>query len=123
MEYFRKVFIFVFILFATVSCTSPTENRTSNVEVTIEAGQLIIKNNTDQTVYIFAVERNILAVINWAPHFNNPSIARKNSIAISLSEIINGKSETVKEGDTIIVHWWTNQYTQDKKMNTVSITL
>ena len=123
MGHNRKIYIFVFILFATVSCTSPTENSASSVELTIEAEELIVKNNTEQTVYIFAVERNILAVINWAPHFNNPSIARKKSITIPLSEIINGKSETVKEGDTIIVHWWTNQYTQDKKMNTVSITL
>ena len=123
MGHNRRIYIFVFILFATISCTSPTENSASSVELTIEAEELIVKNNTEQTVYIFAVERNILAVINWAPHFNNPSIARKKSITIPLSEIINGKSETVKEGDTIIVHWWTNQYTQDKKMNTVSITL
>ncbi|MCB9070789.1 MAG: hypothetical protein H6629_23685 [Calditrichae bacterium] len=67
MEYFRKVFIFVFILFATVSCTSPTENRTSNVEVTIEAGQLIKK-----TIQIKQFTYLLLSAIFWLSLIGHP---------------------------------------------------
>jgi len=100
------VYYFVLLLFILVSCSSPTDTTENSLSFVTLDGQLKITNNSNQTLYLFIVERGTAAAINWAPHFNDPKVIKYSSTLIDYLEIYNGSEEPVKSGDEVIVNYW-----------------
>ena len=109
----RKIQLFFII--TLISCSSPIEVNDEIISILKTNDSLRITNNSNQVLYLFIVEQKIAALINWAPHFDNPKVSTYNSIDITYKEIYNGKSEPVKSGDKIIVYVWdkSNQSSPD----------
>ena len=99
------VYYFVLLLFILVSCSSPTDTTENSLSFVTLDGQLKITNNSNQTLYLFIVERGTAAAINWAPHFNDPKVIKFDPILIDYKEIYYG-DKTVKSGDEVIVNYW-----------------
>ena len=63
---------------------------------------VIVKNDTSERVYYFAVGRHAAAVIDWAP-----SLDPTNSVAAGDTRAISHKEIPREEGeDEVIVYWW-----------------
>jgi len=103
----RSLYFFVVALLMLVSCSSPTVPIDNAISLTTSENQLKIKNHSSQIVYLFVVEQESAAYIDWAPHFTDPKVAKENSLRINYSEIINGSKDPVKSGDNVIVYYWT----------------
>ena len=102
----KKVVSFFIVLILLFSCSSPTESTENSVSVTKMGNQLKITNNSNQTVYFFAVEQRAASLINWAPNFNGPKIIISSSTIIDYSEIYNGSKDQIETGDKVIVYYW-----------------
>ena len=98
----KKVVSFFIVLILLFSCSSPTESTENSVSVTKMGNQLKITNNSNQTVYFFAVEQRAASLINWAPHFDDPKIIKNSSTIINYPEIYSGSEEQLKAGDKAI---------------------
>jgi|SRR3990172_8358190 len=116
-------FLFVLLLFISVSCSSPTETTENSLSVEALTHQLKIVNNSNQTVYLFVVERGTAASINWAPHFNDPKVIKYSSILIDYSEIYNGTAGQVKAGDEVIVYNWNDSNKTKPEINSKVVVL
>ncbi len=107
----KKLFNIVMLLVMGItitSCTSPTSPAALNNEslnISVVNSQLKIQNNSDETAYLFLVERGYAAAINWAIHFGEPNISANGVKYIDLSKIASGQNN-VKPGDEVIVYFW-----------------
>ena len=102
-----KKVVSIFIVFILlISCSSPTESTENLISVTKMGNQLKITNNSNQTVYFFAVEQGTASLINWAPHFDDQKIIKNSSTIINYSEIYSGSEEQLKAVDKVIVYYW-----------------
>lgn len=121
----NKLIMYPLLVFATfiLTCSFPTAHTKQAVTLSLNNDSLKIHNETSNKIYIMVVESDYAALINWAPLFSQPSINKGKSIEVKFDDIDNGKSESVKKGDRIIVYWWTDYYQTDKKINYESIIL
>lgn len=101
-----KIFKFSILLLFLTSCSTSFESTSKNVLLSVVANNLVINNQISEKIYNFAVESDIIALINWAPSTSGPFIEKGKSKKIPFSEIFNGSDEPVKTGDRIIIYWW-----------------
>ena len=95
---------------AIASCTSstaPTGLNNNSLNISVVSSQLKIQNNSNETAYLYIVERQYAAAINWAVHYGEPSISKNGVKYIDFSEIASGQNG-VKPGDEVIVYFWDN---------------
>ncbi len=119
---FKKLPILI-LASVLLSCSFPTKNAKRAVTLSLKSDALEIHNETSNKIYVFVVESDHAALINWAPLFSQPSINKGQSMEIKFTDIDNGKSDPVKKDDRIIVYWWTDKYTTDKNVYSESIVL
>ena len=119
----KKVVSFFIVLILLFSCSSPTESTENSVSVTKMGNQLKITNNSNQTVYFFAVEQGTASLINWAPHFDDPKIIISSSTIINYSEIYNGSKDQIETGDIVIVYYWDNRDKTNPKIYSTVVEL
>jgi uncharacterized pyridoxamine 5'-phosphate oxidase family protein len=96
--------ILTFIFMFTLSSCSVFDDEQSDdpVEAVVYDEQLVIRNNLPYDVYYFAVNKNSLALILWAPTVSEENRIEKNaSISISLKEVYNDSP-----GAPIAVFYW-----------------
>ena len=99
-------YIIVVISFILLSCSSPTEVTEDTIKVEQQETYLKIINTSEITLYLFVVEGEMAAKINWAPHFSDPKVEGRNTVNIEYSEILNDNDEPVKIGDELIIYYW-----------------
>ena len=100
-------FCLLLLLLNLFSCSTSFESPNNAVNIFTTSTNLIINNQLSEKIYFFAVEQQILTVINWAPSKSGPTIQSGKSCKIPFHEILNGKPEPVKSGDKVVVYWWT----------------
>ena len=110
------------LLFFFCSCATSTDSLQTEVLVLKKGDQLIVHNNTGETIYTFIVEGNFAAVINWAPFFVDPLLDGK-SRKLQISEIGHSPGNPIKDGNTVIVYWWTKSFEETKQINSTTIIL
>lgn len=104
----KKLFNIVMLLVMGItiaSCTSPTGLSNESLNISVVNSQLKIQNNSDETTYLFVVEREYSAAINWAVHYGEPNISKNGVKYIDFSEVAIGQNG-VKPGEEVIVYFW-----------------
>lgn len=104
MKYYLIPLLVLFIL----SCSSPTEIDDETISTISTTNSIIIYSHANTTVFLFVVEQEIAAQINWDPGFSEPKIAPKGSKIILFDEIFSGSQKTVNVGDKVVIYYWDN---------------
>ena len=118
----KIIYLFFLLIFFFVSCSSPTDPMENAFSFESLDSQLMIKNNSNKTIYLFVVQRGTAAGINWAPHFNDPKVHKNDSILIDFKDIFYG-DKTVKSGDEVIVNYWDDSNKANPKVYSIVIVL
>lgn len=106
----KKLHIIIITLlvlcFGIISCSDDSDNVSGygNSEITglIKDNNLVITNYSDVPIYYFAVEREVTALINWAPICEDENkVHPKHSKKIELDDI-----HGYMKGRQILVYYW-----------------
>jgi hypothetical protein len=108
--------IIVIAFYFFVSFSSPTENEDSDIMVSIENEGIRITNLVSKRIYYFAVEQELLAVIDWGASFSGPSLAHLESDLI-LYEDICGLKKTIKSGTVLVIFCWDDSNKENPEIN------
>ena len=118
-----KISPILIIISFFLSCHFPTNSTKESVTLSLTSDSMKIQIETLKKIYVFIVETDLAALIDWAPSFSHPSIDKGKTMEVKFSNIANGKSDPVKKGDRIIVYWWTDSYKTNNKLNQESFIL
>lgn len=103
--YMKSILILLIIILLS-NCSSPTEYTDKPISIEKLDDKLKITNYNNQTIYLFLVEQEIAALINWSPKFNGHlKIKKNNFLLIDFSDIYSGEKK-LQNGDKIIVYYW-----------------
>ena len=92
------------MIFPMAYCSSPTEIDDSLLAFpTINS--IIISNTCKSTLYLFLVEQEAAAVLNWAPHFQGPKVPSDQTISIPFDEIFCNNG-SLGAGKKVIIYFW-----------------
>lgn len=85
--YMKSILILLIIILLS-NCSSPTEYTDKPISIEKLDDKLKITNYNNQTIYLFLVEQEIAALINWSPKFNGHlKIKKNNFLLIDFSDI------------------------------------
>ena len=92
------------IAFALSACSDPFGVETDILSAKVVSERLLLTNSTNDPVYYFAADRDILAVLNWAicvqPGQCN-AVPRESTRSIALNDVIGGGAS----GEIVVYHW------------------
>ncbi|MBL1212678.1 MAG: hypothetical protein HND52_04840 [Ignavibacteriae bacterium] len=106
MKKLSIVFIVLSIVLLISSCSSPNNPGESLLVIESLQNEIKITNNSQETIYLFVVDQEAAALINWAPFFDEPLVYSGESIFFSYEEIYNGEGRPAAKGDVIIIYFW-----------------
>lgn len=91
------------LAFITSCSDGPLEVEEDQIQSTVADGELIILNKSDQTIYYFIIDSEILPQIYWAPVSTDENkLAGFTSKSFALNEILTG----VKDSGTVVFFYW-----------------
>ena len=96
----------VLIILLLSSCNGVTENSFDEIGVSLSNNKMKIVNESDQTIYLFIVEKNYAALVEWNAGYDGLKIEPGKFIVINYQDIPNGKITSVNHGDSIIIYYW-----------------
>lgn len=99
------------VLIAASACNGPTQPDSAGVHAEIVADGVRITNQRQSLIFHFAVNKELLVLINWAPCVMLPQCAHvpPGETRTALWEQIPGADQP---GD-IVLHWWTVRWHED----------
>ena len=119
-----KIFIATAIsLLIFNSCSSPNNPGESLLVIESLQNEIKITNNSEETIYLFVVDQEAAALINWAPFFDEPLVYSGKSIFYSYEEIYNGRGRSAAKGDAIIIYFWNGSDRERPIIHNKTITL
>ncbi len=123
--YMKKKLILIYILFSPFisSCSNPTENVSEKILVSKLSNSLKTTNTSNQTIYIFIIEQDYAARINWAPLYDGPNIKPGESIIVYYNNIPDGINLPVKTGDKAILYYWIKPLNIKPRINSMVVQL
>lgn len=95
--------LFVFALFLTLFSCDNVDLSAGDLEISVTDNSLILENNSNESLYYFAVDRNALALISWAPMIDEEFEIKSGDSVELLFDDITGSSDDTAE---IVVHYW-----------------
>ena len=100
-----KLFLVALLLLLNSCSDSVSDLETDHISIQVESEDLQIKNNFNHSVYYFAVESGVAALINWAPISSEENRVKPKSVRpVSLDEI-----HGYKPGKTILFYYWSEK--------------
>ena len=96
----------VLIILLLSSCNGVTENSLNEIGVSLSNKKIKIVNESDRTIYLFIVEQNYAALIDWFPGYDGLRVEPGKFIVINYQDVPNGKITSVDHGDNIIIYYW-----------------
>lgn len=91
------------LAFMTSCSDGPFEVDEDQIQSMVAHGELNILNKSDQTIYYFVVDSEVLPVIFWAPKSSDENRLRGfTSKSFPLNEILSGD----KESGTVVFFYW-----------------
>lgn len=105
-KYYSTFLITLFTCLIISSCAdSVSDLNTDDVAITSNSADLNIKNNFNHSIYYFAVEAGIAAVIQWAPISSDENRVKSRSTKqIPLENI-----HAYEPGDEILIYYWSKK--------------
>ena len=89
-------------IFFLTSCSDEVDP--DKVDITVQESALKIKNNSKDDLYVFIVDRNELALIDWIALVDgDPHLDAKSSATFDFEDDILGYSDETEE---VVAHFW-----------------
>lgn len=103
--------LFVLVLAAANACNGPTEPDNAGVDAAIVTDGIRITNERSALIFYFAVNKELLPLIDWAPCVMLPQCSHvpPGETRTALWEQIPGADQA---GD-VVLHWWTVRWFED----------
>ncbi len=96
----KITYILLFGLCTLLGCSIFEDENEVNASFT--RNELLVQNGTNSSVYIFAVDQETAAVIDWAPVSSDENrVSANNSRSFDKSTIVG-----FEEGEPVIVYYW-----------------
>lgn len=102
----------VFIISISGCADSVSDLNTDDVSITVDSEDLNIKNNFNHSIYYFAVEAGVAAVIQWAPISSDENRVKSRSTKRILLENIHA----YEPGDEILIYYWSKKEPGNKNI-------
>ncbi len=119
-----KLFSLAIVLIVVNSCSSPDQSIIPILTIyRFSDDDISISNGSKRTIYLFVAEKSTAAVVDWTPHFEEPKVLPGEITVVEYTEIYNGQEEPVKEGDEIIIYYWTDEGKPHPEIHNLDIKL